>query len=596
MKVLLTTCTFFLAIIFCGHGYAQTIKGRVLTEAGFSARNVTVQFMDRSNSVLTNKDGGFTIVAKKLPDTLVFSSPGFEPYKVVVTEKTLKDPNFEIVMLNSRTKLSEAAMTALAAPKEDGFSDMGDRRVATSYSTIASGPYLDGKKLFMVDSMPARNDSIVYKSGLLTAGEINDFNKWKMWEDFQENQFKTWSDHWGIYTKDRYCVQLQNKDHQPVIGQQIFLLNKRTLDTVWSAVTDNTGKAELWANLNGRDEQGEYMIVSQNAQTVTAPVVFANGINRMEIKRPCNLSNTVDIAFVVDATGSMSDEIDFLKIELEDVIKNIFAQHSDLDLHVGSVFYRDNGDEYLTRHIQFQTDLLKLLNFIKLQRAAGGGDTPESVNTALSVALDSLQWSSTARTKMLFLILDAPPHDDAKEEMFTLIKKAASKGIRIVPVVCSGAEKTTEFLMRSIALATNGSYVFLTDNSGIGGQHIKPTTDVFKVEFLNGLLQRVISQMVLASDCDHRVNTDSLLTRIDHTVKMKIYPNPTRGTITIETSEHLKEIYIADFTGKILMRIETNEKQNKYNVNLGAYPNAMYLVRYITADNVWGAEKIDLIH
>jgi hypothetical protein len=263
---------------------------------------------------------------------------------------------------------------------------------------------------------------------------------------------------------------------------------------------------------------------------------------------------------------------------------------------MGSVFYRDRGDEYLSRHIDFQTDLLKVLNFIKLQRAGGGGDMPEAVDVALQTALDSLHWSETARSRILFLVLDAPPHDEAKEKMFQLIQKAAAKGIRVVPVVCSGADKSTEFIMRSIALATNGTYVFLTDDSGVGLPHIKPTTDAFNVEFLNSLLERVIKQMVFANKCSEQKEVDVFRNTPDNIEKIKIYPNPTQGNITIESKKHLKEIYITDFTGKILMRIETNEKQTKWRLSLGSYPNATYLVKYITAENEWGAEKVVLIH
>ena len=602
MRLYTTTCLLLLTSIVSISISAQIISGRVFGESGKPASHVTVQFRNKSSAAITNADGKFTITAKRLPDTLVFSAPGYESYRVIVTEETVKDPNFEIVLLSTRTKAPMAeVMVAGRTKREESYSvstDDGeaDKAIRIRGATTNSGGYIRDKKLFMIDSMPGGKDSVIYRSGLLTAGEVNDFNKWKMWEDFQENEFKIYSDHWGLYPKQRYSVQLQNKDHIAVIGQPVFLINKKTKDTVWSAVTDNTGKAELWADMHGLKYESDYVIVSKASQDVNSPSIFANGVNRIDLNSPCSASNTVDIAFAVDATGSMSDEIDFLKIELEDVIRNTFAQHPDLDLHVGSVFYRDRGDEYLSRHIDFQTDLLKVLNFIKLQRAGGGGDMPEAVDVALQTALDSLHWSSSARTRILFLVLDAPPHDEAKEKMFELIRKASAKGVRIVPVVCSGADKSTEFIMRSIALATNGDYVFLTDDSGVGLPHIKPTTDVFKVEFLNSLLERIIKQMVFANKCSEQKEVENFKNTPLNIEKIKIYPNPTQGNITIESKKHLKEIYITDFTGKILMRVEANDKQTKWYVSLSAYPNATYLIKYITADDQWGAEKVVLIH
>lgn len=607
MKLCTTTFLLVFGSIISISVTAQKISGRVLSESGRGVSRVTVEFKNKSASVLTNADGSFAINAKKFPDTLVFAAPGYETYRVVVTKETLDDPNFDVVLLSTRSKasMSEVVVSGIATAKEksflieesDGAIDKGTSvRLRGLATTTNAGGYIRDKKLYMVDSLPRGRDSVVFRSGLLTAGEVNDFNKWKMWEDFQDNEFKSYSEHWGLYPKQRYSVQLQNKDHIAIVGQPVFLINKKTNDTTWSSITDNTGKAELWVNMKGQTNETDYVIVTNGSQEIQSPSSFANGVNKVDLNAPCSVSNTVDIAFAVDATGSMSDEIDFLKIELEDVIRNTFAQYPSLDLRVGSVFYRDRGDEYLSRHIDFQTDLLKVLNFIKLQRAGGGGDTPEAVDVALQTALDSLHWSNSARTRILFLVLDAPPHDEAKEKVFELIQQASAKGVRIVPVVCSGADKSTEFIMRSIALATNGDYVFLTNESGIGLPHIKPTTDVFNVEFLNSLLQRIIRQMVFANTCSEQKEIENFKNIPINIEKIKIYPNPTQGNITIESKKHLKEIYITDFTGKILMRIETNDKQNKWSVNLSAYPNATYLVKYITTDDQWGAEKVVLIH
>jgi len=173
----------------------------------------------------------------------------------------------------------------------------------------------------------------------------------------------------------------------------------------------------------------------------------------------------------------------------------------------------------------------------------------------MPTALDSLHWDSGARAKILFLILDAPPHDEAKDRVKTLVIRAASMGIRIVPVVCSGIDKSTEYLMRSIALATDGSYVFLTDDSGVGDKHIKPTTDNFKVELLNDLLQRVISEMIFMMPCADNGKMEEPVSTNDNVGKVVVYPNPSTGMINIRSSEKIKELFVADFTGKVLIHL-----------------------------------------
>jgi hypothetical protein len=569
--------------------WAQKISGHVLNEGGKPASHIKVQFKDKSISTVTDADGSFTIVATKLPDTLLLSGPGYESYQVEVTGKTVSDTNFEVVMLSTRGKveLSDIVVSAISAETPGG-----EKR----NSKKTPGNYITGKKLFLLDSTPANKGQVIYKAGLLTAGEVNDFNKWKLWEDFQENEFKTYADHWNIYPKKRFSVQVQNKDHIALTGQSVFLINKRTNDTVWAAITDNTGKAELWTDMQGSKVSDNYFIACKGADKVDQPSLFENGLNKITVNAPCSVSENVDIVFAVDATGSMGDEIDYLKIELEDVIRNTFAKYKDLNVRIGSVFYRDKGDEYITRYSGFQSDLVKVLNFIKLQRAAGGGDEPESVDVALQTALDTLRWSTEARSRMLFLILDAPPHDETKEKIFRLIKEYSSKGIRIIPVVCSGAEKSTEFIMRCMALATNGTYVFLANDSGAGFFHSKPTTDFFSVEFLNFLLERIITQMIAVGGCSGNDEAEifhNIPPNIEH---IKIYPNASQRNFVIESKNHLKDVFITDFTGKILLRPETNEKQNKWTVNLDTFPNATLLVKYITTDNQWGAEKFVLTH
>jgi hypothetical protein len=417
-----------------------------------------------------------------------------------------------------------------------------------------------------------------------------------MWEDFTATEFKQWSEHWKINPKKRITVQLVNENHGPVINEKVELKDETSGEIIWTAYTDNTGKAELWGDINSKNTDDKLKIVAAGGKEISNPGFFENGINTIQVNKPCNISDKVDIAFVVDATGSMSDEIEFLKLELEDVIRKTFEQNKDLNLQAGSVFYRDKNDDYLTKHIDFNSDLLKLLNFVKLQSAGGGGDYPEAIESALTVALDSLHWRNDARSRILFLVMDAPPHDEAREKILELTIKAAAKGIRIVPVACSGTNKPTEYLMRSIALATNGTYLFLTNNSGVGLPHIKPTTDNFSVELLNTLLKRVISQMIAAPGCAETKKEQTVFVQTENTEKIKIYPNPTSGNFVIETDKPLKEIYIADFNGKILQRLSVNEKNRKWNVNIGSYANSTYLVKYITTDNRWGAEKVVLIH
>ena len=598
-------------------GFSQLLQGRVLNESGSYVPGVTVQFQSKTEMVSTASDGTFKITATKLPDTLVFSSIGYKTYKVVISEKNLADPKFEIVLLTERKDLAEVVVVGYGLSKK---ADMTGS-VSTLEDVAVSAPahYIRSEKkatagkpraLFRVD-MSARetggvdfgksgwfSDSSILsgaKPGMLTAGEVNDFNKWKMWEDYNANEFKKHSEFWNMSTDKRYSVQLTDKKFNAVINEPLFLINKATKDTVWKAYTDNTGKAELWAGfLDRQNDNAGYFVSDSYGNKINTPSQFANGVNLLTVDRSCNYSNEVDIAFVVDATGSMGDEIEFLKLELEDVVRSTMEKYKSLTLNAASVFYRDHGDEYVAKKVDFNDDLLKTINFIKLQRAMGGGDTPEAVDDALAMALDSLQWHKNTRTKLLFLVLDAPPHDEAKLRIQQLTVRAAAMGVRIIPIACSGTDKSTEFLLRSMALATNGTYTFLSNHSGIGNKHIEPTTDKYEVEFLNKLLQRIIGQYLYAKDCDVDVAKQTQQLEINqpaNVLSIKIYPNPSTGRFTIESNKDIKELFVADFTGKILMRL-ASDKNKRWRVDMDNYPSGMYLVKYITNDNKWGGEKI----
>ena len=127
-----------------------------------------------------------------------------------------------------------------------------------------------------------------------------------------------------------------------------------------------------------------------------------------------------------------------------------------------------------------------------------GGDFPEAVHSALDVAISQNSWNDTASSRILFLLLDAPPHytQEVISNLELNLIKAAEKGIKIIPITASGIDKATEYLMRSFAILTNGTYVFITDDSGVGNDHLEPTIGEFEVEKLNDLMVRLVGEYV----------------------------------------------------------------------------------------------------
>jgi Mg-chelatase subunit ChlD len=201
----------------------------------------------------------------------------------------------------------------------------------------------------------------------------------------------------------------------------------------------------------------------------------------------------LDIGFLVDATGSMGDEMTFLKSELKDIVRRVSAAEPELDIRVSVVFYRDRGDDFVTKSLPFTRSVDDAVSFIAATSAAGGGDYPEDMNAGLDEMMHQ-NWSRDDVPQMLFLLADAPPqrYAGADYTYHEAIQDAAAKGIAIYPVAASGVDKPTEFLFRAMAVQTGGKYVFLTDDSGVGDSHEEPDISGYTVEHLNDLMVREI--------------------------------------------------------------------------------------------------------
>nr|WP_314498443.1 T9SS type A sorting domain-containing protein [uncultured Chryseobacterium sp.] len=446
---------------------------------------------------------------------------------------------------------------------------------------------------------PKEEEKELPEAGLLTAGEINDFSKWNYWNDIAVSTLDEYKNIWKFFPERRVSVQLVNKNKKPAIGEKIKLLNDRK-EVIWEAISDNFGNAELWINPL-KDEistSGKFHLSDGTGQVISSNVRdFKNGQNLIILDRACLKKRTLDIAFVVDATGSMGDEISYLQSELLDVLKNVENKLKNTDVRYGSVFYRDHGDEYVTRKFDFSDKAENLTDFIKKQNAGGGGDFPEAVVEAMDISVNGLKWSEENSTKIMFLILDAPPHQSEEniEKLFRYVKMAAKKGITIIPLAASDADKQTEYLMRTFALLTNGTYTFLTNDSGIGNNHIKPTIDSYEVEKLNDLLLRLILQRSTLPECSNGISNNYLNKKLETELgnqidsKVIIYPNPTKGLISVKTKKAVDELFVYDLAGKIILRKE--KLTDNESIDLTAYPQSIYLLR-LRFNDQWETFKI----
>lgn len=201
---------------------------------------------------------------------------------------------------------------------------------------------------------------------------------------------------------------------------------------------------------------------------------------------------TLDVALVIDTTGSMSDELAYLQTEFDAIAAAIDAQYPNSEQRWALVVYRDEGDEYVTRSFDFGAGVAGFRERLEAQSAGGGGDYPEASHAALE-AMNQLSWrSDPATARLAFWVADAPHHVERAAQITAAVEVAASQDVHLYPVASSGVDELTEYSMRAAAQLSLGRYLFLTDDSGVGGEHKEPSIPCYFVTRLDDAILRMV--------------------------------------------------------------------------------------------------------
>ncbi|WP_333822810.1 vWA domain-containing protein [Pinisolibacter sp.] len=180
-------------------------------------------------------------------------------------------------------------------------------------------------------------------------------------------------------------------------------------------------------------------------------------------------ASRIEVAFVLDTTGSMGGLIDGAKRKIWGIADEIRKANPKAEIRIGLVAYRDRGDVYVTEKTDLSSDIHAVYGKLLDYRAQGGGDWPESVNEALSVAVNGLDWTRTPDTRrIVFLVGDAPPHMDYSQDVpFSDTLKIAEREHIVVDAVQAGGAPDTETIWRTIASLGHGDYVKIPQTGGV---------------------------------------------------------------------------------------------------------------------------------
>lgn len=397
---------------------------------------------------------------------------------------------------------SEAAAPAPAAPPAGGepapaLRGMREASESSRRSSRADGAAMDREALTERDADVDRPRwDPDPEPGLLTAGDVDDhlnFDFFLGWLDRVRGRQQTETPD----LSDRVTLVVTDRSGEPVSNAEVRIEaqgGRRARGLVTSTGTD--GRLELFPTYDfGRGARELDLTVSLPGGRQSERARLRVGrTDRVEVQLGGDAprrTRALDIAFAIDVTGSMGDELRYLTEEFRAIVERIEARYPDVDLRFGLVAYRDHGDRFVVREHDFTSRVHTMQGQLSDLQAHGGGDYPEAMDEALAAAL-GLRWRPEA-TRLLFLVADAPPHDGRIGATMEHVREARAAGIRMYPLAASGVGQTAEVVMRTAAALTQGRYLFLTDDSGIGLAHAEPKVPCYVVTQLNDLLVRVIA-------------------------------------------------------------------------------------------------------
>ena len=290
----------------------------------------------------------------------------------------------------------------------------------------------------------------------------------------------------------RILLQVRDASGNPSSGTEVIVAEGQREITKLRATADGTIRFHPKAYGSG---VGPFTFSSGSVTVTAAP---GSSVTLMNVTTAAQVSKApIDLLFLIDATGSMADEIDRLKATVATVVERIESLPGQPDVRLAMTIYRDQGDSFVTRTFDFTNvvgDFQKALSGVV---AGGGGDTPEAVDEALDEALAAPSWRQAGQaTQLVILIGDAGGHPErqVRRPYTDSLKDAASRGIKIFPVASSSSDDQAEVAFRQMAQFTGSRFVFLT--YGVGGAALGPATDITKVDYEELSLEDLVVRLV----------------------------------------------------------------------------------------------------
>ncbi len=303
---------------------------------------------------------------------------------------------------------------------------------------------------------------------------------------------------------ERHLLEVLDVAGRPLHDAEVAVQRPGRREPLIWARTDAAGRVWLHPRAVGAEDGRSLGVAVRHGGATARATLRRDDRAALQLRLdsvPASARPRLDLVFLVDATGSMGDEIAKLKASMRSIAQQIGQLPGQPDTCWGLVAYRDRGDAFLTRTHDFTDDLGAFQSLLGRVQAGGGGDTPEALNEALHEAVHGLAWRRDA-VRLVVLVGDAPPHLDYGGPQYDDDMQAAlAKGIKLFAVGASGLDEAGEYVFRQLAQYTGGRFVFLTyrdaDDPGSGpGTQTPHDVRGYSVQTLDRLIVRLVGEEI----------------------------------------------------------------------------------------------------
>jgi Mg-chelatase subunit ChlD len=393
----------------------------------------------------------------------------------------------------SRRKTPPLPLDALPAPAGAVMRAEGKLATAAAERHIAAATLPDTA----TPRMPAPQ-SPPPSQGPVTAGMVDDNAAFSEYLAYRQ---RTPVEHRERQVQERYLLEVNDGQGHGVPDAEVAVQAANGASS-WLR-TDAAGKAWIHPDAFDTARSRFYDVTVRQGSKQTSAVLQRGQKSSVEVRlASARLPQQakLDLVFLVDATGSMGDEIDKLKSSLRSITAEVARLPSHPDLCLGLVAYRDRGDAFFVRSHDLSNDVNAFQGVLNALQAGGGGDEPEAMNEALHEAVHHISWRGEQTTRLVVLVADAPPHLDYGGPQYDDdMQVALGKGIKIMSVGASGLNPQGEYIQRQIAQYTGGRFIFLTyadaahPASGAGRETVHDVRN-YSVQTLDRLIVRLVRE------------------------------------------------------------------------------------------------------